>query len=125
MLDGGKARHCGRDEYVAYMRRVAEHGPMRVHEHAKVVDIKRNTSTGRFSVHANHRSEQSEMLQLQHGADAVVLAFGAASLPKPFRLDPGTVDGARVSRLTSRQPANTPAVTYSSLAPDLPVWSRL
>ena len=97
MLDGGKARHCGRDEYVAYMRRVAEHGPMRVHEHAKVVDIKRNTSTGRFSVHANHRSEQSEMLQLQHSADAVVLAFGAASLPKPFRLDPGTVDGARVS----------------------------
>ena len=44
LLDGGKARHCGRDEYVAYMRRVTEHGQMRVHEHAKVVDIKRNTS---------------------------------------------------------------------------------
>jgi|TARA_B110001469_G_C9375347_1_gene195132 hypothetical protein len=50
LLDGGKARHCGRDEYVAYMRRVAEHCLMPVHEHAKVVDIKRNTSTGRFSV---------------------------------------------------------------------------
>ena len=97
LLDGGKARHCGRDEYVAYMRRVTEHGQMRVHEHAKVVDIKRNTSTGRFSVHANHRSEQGEMLQLQHSADAVVLAFGAASKPKPFHLDPGTIDGAQVS----------------------------
>ena len=97
MLDEGKARHCGRDEYVAYLRRAVKAYRMVIHEHTRVLNVSRDGARNKFEITtrstASHKALQTQL----HSANAVVLAFGSASTAKTVHLDAQLSDGARVS----------------------------
>ena len=86
--------HCGRDEYLAYLRRAVRHYRLdqNIHEHEEVLGVeplrRRSDSATRFRLSTAART---------YHPGAVVLAFGAASNPKPFALPTAAGAGSALS----------------------------
>ena len=101
-LDGGKRRHCGRDEYVNYLRRVAHTNELPIQEHERVLSVVRNTGSKGFTLTTCPTTLVGGWCtpvdaRRLYRAQAVVLAIGSASNPRT--LPGGTLQGRNIANV--------------------------